>query len=512
LDGRITTAAGAGPAWGDGPPPNEDAERSPVDLGPLVSEWRRALGEKHVITHAHQLRTYESDGLLQYAVVPGAVVLPGSAAEVAAVVASCHREGVPWVARGAGSGLSGGALPVADGLLISLTRMRSVLEVDLDNQRVVVEPGVTNVAVSEAVAPTHFYPPDPSSQIVCTIGGNVAENSGGAHCFKYGFTTNYVTGLELVLADGTTLTLGGKELDPPGLDLLGAFVGSEGTLGVATKVWLRVVPRPEAVRTLVAFFGSTTQAGEVVSAIVSGGIVPAAVEMMDNLSIRAAEGYTGAGYPTDAGAALVVELDGSEAECSARFDEVVSMCEEAGADSIRVAKDEAERTVIWTARKAAFAAMGRIAPNYYVQDSVIPRTRLAEVLGQIEGMAEEYGLQVANVFHAGDGNLHPLVCYDGRQEGEAERAEELAGLIVKVCVDAGGSITGEHGVGVDKKRYMPQMFNDADLGAFQRLRCAFDPDGLANPGKVMPTPRLCGEVPGPYRRHPVEQAGLGERF
>ena len=269
---------------------------------------------------------------------------------------------------------------MADGVLISLTRMRSVLEVDLDNQRVVVEPGVTNVAVSEAVAPTHFYPPDPSSQIVCTIGGNVAENSGGAHCFKYGFTTNYVTGLELVLADGTVLTVGGKELEPPGLDLLGAFVGSEGTLGVATKVWLRVMPRPEAVRTLVAFFGSTTQAGEVVSAIVSGGIVPAAVEMMDNLSIRAAEGYTGAGYPTDAGAALVVELDGSEAECNTRFDEVVAICEKAGADSIRVAKDEAERNVIWTARKAAFAAMGRIAPNYYVQDSVIPRTRLAEVL------------------------------------------------------------------------------------------------------------------------------------
>jgi len=483
-----------------------------VDLGPLVAEWRHALGAEHVITHEHQLRTYESDGLLQYAVTPGAVLLPRTTAEVQAVVAACHREGVPWVARGAGSGLSGGALPVADGVLISLTRMRRVLEVDLPNQRVVVEPGVTNVAVSKAVGPTHFYPPDPSSQIVCTIGGNVAENSGGAHCFKYGFTTNYVTGLELVLPDGTLVQLGGKEIDPPGLDLLGAFVGSEGTLGIATKVWLRVVPKPEAVRTLVAFFASTTQAGEVVSAIVSGGIVPGAVEMMDNLAIRAAEGYTGAGFPTDAGAALVVELDGSEAECEARFEQVVAMCEGAGADSIRVARDEAERDVIWTARKAAFAAMGRIAPNYYVQDSVIPRTRLAEVLGRIEELATEYDLQVANVFHAGDGNLHPLVCYDGRREGEAERAEELAGMIVTVCVDAGGSITGEHGVGVDKKRYMPQMFNDADLGAFQRLRCAFDPGQLANPGKVMPTPRLCGEVPGPYRRHPIEQAGLAERM
>ncbi len=505
-------SAGAGPAYGEGPPPKDAPDPTPVDLAPLVAEWRRALGDEHVITHEHQLRTYESDGLLQYAVTPGAVVLPGSTKEVQAVVAACHREGVPWVARGAGSGLSGGAVPVADGVLISLTRMRSVLDVDLPNQRVVVEPGVTNVAVSHAVGPTHFYPPDPSSQIVCTIGGNVAENSGGAHCFKYGFTTNYVTGLELVLPDGSLVQLGGKEVDPPALDLIGAFVGSEGTLGVATKIWLRVVPVPEAVRTLVAFFGSTRQAGEVVSKIVSGGIVPGAVEMMDNLSIRAAEGYTGAGWPPDAGAALVVELDGSDAECETRFEQVVSMCEEAGADSIRVAKDDAERTVIWTARKAAFAAMGRIAPNYYVQDSVIPRTRLSEVLGQIEEMAEEYGLQVANVFHAGDGNLHPLVCYDGRREGEADKAEELAGLIVKACVDAGGSITGEHGVGVDKKRYMPQMFNDSDLGAFQRLRCAFDPDQLANPGKVMPTPRLCGEVPGPYRRHPLEQAGLAERM
>jgi glycolate oxidase len=482
------------------------------DLSPLIGELRAALGDEHVISHAHQLRTYESDALLQYAVTPGAVALPGSAEEVRAVVGACHRAGVPFVARGAGSGLSGGALPVDDGVLISLTRMRRILEVDLDNQRVVVEPGVTNIEVSQAVAPDHFYPPDPSSQIVCTIGGNVAENSGGAHCFKYGFTTNYVTGLELVLPDGELVQLGGKELDHPGLDLLGAFVGSEGTLGVATKVWLRVAPKPESVRTLVAFFGSTVQAGEVVSQIVAAGIVPGAIEMMDNLSIRAAEGATGAGYPPEAGAALVVELDGSEAECAARFEEVVEICERAGADSIRVARDEAERELIWRARKAAFAAMGRIAPNYYVQDSVIPRTRLAEVLGRIEQLGREYGMQVANVFHAGDGNLHPLVCYDGAKPGEAERAEECAGMIVKACVDAGGSITGEHGVGVDKKRYMPEQFSEADLGAFQRLRCAFDPEQRANPGKVMPTPRLCGEVPGEYRRHPLERAGLAERF
>ncbi len=477
-----------------------------------MQELREAVGAEHVFTHEHQLRTYESDGLLQYAVTPGAVVLPGSTEEVQQVLRACDAAGVPFVARGAGSGLSGGALPVEDGVLISLSRMRRILEVDLDNQRVVAEPGVTNIAVSQAVAPDHFYPPDPSSQIVCTIGGNVAENSGGAHCFKYGFTTNYVTGLELVLPDGELVRLGGKEPDPAGPDLLGAFVGSEGTLGVATRIWLRIVPKPETIRTLVAFFGSPPQAGEVVSEIVSGGIVPGAIEMMDNLSIRAAEAYSGAGYPTDAGAALVVELDGSEAECDARFEEVVGICERAGADSIRVARDEAQRELIWKARKAAFAAMGRIAPNYFVQDGVIPRTKLPEVLEAIDALADEYGMIVANVFHAGDGNLHPLVCYDGRKEGEAERAEELSGRILEVCLEAGGSITGEHGVGVDKKKHMPKMFAEPDLDAFQRLRCAFDPAGLANPGKVMPTPRLCGEVPGPYRQHPLEAAGLAERF
>jgi glycolate dehydrogenase FAD-linked subunit len=487
-------------------------ERATKDLGPLCDDLRRIVGGDNLYTQRHQLQTYQSDGLLQYAVTPGAVVLPGDADEVQSVVRACHEAEVPWVARGAGSGLSGGALPVEDGVLIGLSRMRRILEVDLDNERVVVEPGVTNVAVSQAVGPTHFYPPDPSSQIVCTIGGNVAENSGGAHCFKYGFTTNYVTGLELVLPDGSIVRLGGKELDPPGYDLLGAFVGSEGTLGVATAITLRVVPKPQSVRTLVAFFDSTFAAGETVSRIVAGGMVPGAIEMMDNLSIQAAEAHTGAGYPEDAGAALVVEIDGSDAECEARFDEVRRICDEVGATGIRVARDEAERDVIWKARKAAFAAMGRVAPNYYVQDSVIPRTRLAEVLRRIDELGEEYGLQVANVFHAGDGNLHPLVCYDGRKEGEPERAEELAGLIVKTCVDAGGSITGEHGVGVDKKRYMPEMFSEADLSAFQRLRCAFDPEQLANPGKVMPTPRLCGEVPGPYRQHPLEAAGIADRF
>jgi glycolate oxidase len=482
----------------------------------VETDWIEALqeicGEERVLTHPHAVRTYESDGLLQYRGTPRAVVLPDSAAEVRGIVRLCFEASIPWVARGSGTGLSGGAVPVEEGVLIVLSRMRRILEVDLANQRIVVEPGVTNLQVSEAVAPTHFYPPDPSSQIVCSIGGNIAENSGGAHCFKYGFTTNYVTGLEIVLADGEVVQLGGKELDRPGYDLAGAFVGSEGTLGVATKITLRVVPVPEATRTLVAYYESTDHAGQTVSDIVAGGIIPGAIEMMDTLSIKACEEATHAGYPTDAGAALIVELDGPKAECDARFDEIVALCEQNGSTGIRIAEDAAERQLIWKARKAAFAAMGRVAPNYYVQDGVIPRTNLGEVLRRIDQLSSEFGMPVANVFHAGDGNLHPLVCFDGSKAGEAQKAEELAGEILSACVDAGGSITGEHGVGIDKKRYMTKMFSEADLDAFQRLRCAFDPDGLANPGKVMPTPRLCGEVPGTYRRHPLEQAGVAERF
>jgi glycolate oxidase len=484
-----------------------------VTADKLVAELEAICGPEHTITHQHQLRTYESDGLLQYAALPRAAVLPADADQVQRVVRACHDAGVPIVARGAGSGLSGGALPHEEGVLVVLSRMKRIVEVDLDNQRIVVEPGVTNLEVGAAVGPSHYYPPDPSSQVVCSIGGNVAENSGGAHCFKYGFTTNYVTGLEVVLPDGQVVQLGGgKNVDTPGYDLLGAFVGSEGTLGIATKITLRVVPAPPAWRTLVAFYEHMEEAGRTVSEIVSAGLIPGAMEIMDRLSIKAAEGATGAGYPTDAGAALVIELDGPESECEVGFQEIEGICERNGATGIRVAEDEAERALIWKARKAAFAAMGRLAPNYYVQDSVIPRTKLPEVLKRIDELAAEHDLQVANVFHAGDGNLHPLVLYDAARPGEAERAEECAGQIVKACVDLGGSITGEHGVGVDKKRYMPSMFGEPDLAAFQMLRCAFDPDGRANPDKLMPTPRLCGEVPGPYRQHPLEAAGLAERF
>jgi glycolate oxidase len=465
-----------------------------------------------VISNRHALQAYESDGLLQYAAVPSAVVLPDSADEVRQIVRACFEERIPWVARGAGTGLSGGAVPVEEGVVIAVTRMRRIIEVDLPNQRVVAEPGVTNAEITRAVGPTHIYPPDPSSQVVCSIGGNVAENSGGAHCFKYGFTTNYVTGLEVVLSDGEMVTLGGKELDRPGYDLVGAFVGSEGTLGVATKITVRVVPAPEAKRTLVAYYDTTDQAGQTVSDIVAAGIVPAAIEIMDRLSIQASEAATHAGYSLEAGAALIVELDGPLADCEGRFEDVMTLCRGNSASGIWVAKDDLERELIWRARKAAFAAMGRISPDYYVQDGVIPRTRLPEVLRRIDVLSDEFGLRVANVFHAGDGNLHPLVCYDASNDGEAERAQELAALILQACVDTGGSITGEHGVGIDKKQHMSKMFSEADLSAFQRLRCAFDPAQLANPGKVMPTPRLCGEVPGPYRRHPLERAGVAERF
>ena len=497
------------PQLGDEPaaPPGAEAPTRA-----LIERLQAIVGNEHVIVHPHQLKVYESDGLLQYAQRPRAVALPGSTAEVSEVVRACHEHEVPWVARGSGSGLSGGALPVEDGVLVSLTRMNRILDVDLANQRVVCQPGVTNIAISEAVGPEFFYPPDPSSQIVCSIGGNVAENSGGAHCFKYGFTTNYVCGLQVVLHDGTVVRLGGKELEHPGYDVIGAFVGSEGTLGVATEITVRVIPSPEAVRTLVAFFPTPRAAGEVVSDIVTGGVVPGAIEMMDNLTIRASNQMAGAGWPEDVGAALVVELDGAESECDTQFERVQAICSRHDAVDIQVAGSPDERALMWKMRKAAFPAMGRISPHYYVQDGVIPRSKLPEVLDRIDELAARYGLPVGNVFHAGDGNLHPLVCYDERVEGEAERAEELAGEIIVACVEAGGSITGEHGVGVDKKRYMPKMFSEADLEAFQKLRCAFDPTGRTNPGKVMPTPRLCGEVPGPYREHPLERAGLAERF
>jgi glycolate oxidase len=473
---------------------------------------RSVLPEEAVVSEPEQLRTYECDGLTGHKVVPSLVALPSTAAEVQAVVRACHEHGVPFVARGAGTGLSGGALPVADGVVISLARMRSILEIDLGSERVVVQPGVTNLQVTEAViGDGYYYAPDPSSQQVCTIGGNVAENSGGAHCFKYGFTVNHVTGLTVVLPDGELLRLGGKSRESAGPDLLGAFVGSEGTLGIATEITLRVLRRPESVRTVLAAFDSTDAAGGAVSGIVAAGIGASAMEIMDRLTIEAAEAAVHPGYP-HAGAILLVELDGASAQVDADYAAVDAICREQGAWELRTASDDHERALLWKGRKAAFAAMGRVANDYYVQDGVVPRTKLPEVLRRIAELGAEHGLRVANVFHAGDGNLHPLVLYDSRVDGETERAASVAEAILGICIDAGGSLTGEHGIGVDKVCSMPLLFGSDDLEAMKRLRRAFDPAGLCNPGKVIPTPRLCGEVPGPYRAHPLEKAGLAERL
>jgi glycolate oxidase len=478
----------------------------------VLEALRHAVRPESLITAPEQLRTYECDGLTGHRVVPGAVVLPETTDEVAACVRACRDQGIPYVARGAGTGLSGGALPVAEGVVICLTRMRRILDVDLASQRVIVQPGVANLQVSEAVRPRGFYyAPDPSSQSVCTIGGNVAENSGGAHCLKYGFTTTHVVGATLVTPQGEVARLGGAVADTPGYDLLGVIVGSEGTLGIVTEVVLNIIPVPESTRTVLCAFSSMFDAGRAVSEIIAAGIVPAAIEMMDRLTIEAAEASVHAGYP-DCEAALLVELDGPEAECESMFALVEQICERCDAQEVRIAADVAQRALMWKGRRAAFGAMGRVSPDYYVQDGVIPRSRLAPVLDGIGSLEREYGLRVGNVFHAGDGNLHPLVLYDGSHPGESERALELAGRILDLCLAEGGSITGEHGVGSDKACSMPKMFSAGALEVFTRLRAAFDPDGLCNPGKLLPTPRLCGEVPGPYRAHPLERAGVAMRM
>jgi glycolate oxidase len=475
-------------------------------------DFQRALGAKNVLTDRAQLRSYECDGLTGYRVVPGLVLLPHTAEQVAEAVRVCAAHGIPFVARGAGTGLSGGALPVADGVVISLQRLRRVLEVDPVDRRAVLEPGVTNLEITRAAAPYGlYYAPDPSSQQVCTIGGNVAENSGGAHCLKYGFTTNHVLALQVVLADGSLVTLGGDSGEQAGPDLRGVFLGSEGTVGITTKITVRLLRTPESVRTLLADFPSVRAAGEVVSDIVAAGIVPAAVEMMDTLAIEAAEEAVHAGYTVGVPAALVVELDGPAEECEGQFERVRAICEKHGCTRLHIAADNEERAAIWRGRKAAFAAVGRISPDYFVQDGVVPRTRLAEALGRIAEMGEQAGLRVANVFHAGDGNLHPLVLFDA-SAGETERAEVLSAQIAELCVELGGSLSGEHGIGTDKACSMPKMFSETDLEVMARVRGAFDPAGLCNPGKLLPTPRLCGERPGKFRPHPLEEAGVIERL
>ncbi len=478
----------------------------------ILDEFRNAVSDRGLISSPAQLRTYECDGLTNFRVTPEAVLLPETTAEVQAIIRICDRERIPFVARGAGTGLSGGALPFAGGVLISLARMNRILETDIPNARIVVEPGVINAHITQQVAPHgYFYAPDPSSQSVCTIGGNVAENAGGAHCLKYGFTVTHVIGMEVVLPDGTVVHLGGKSLDRPGYDLAGVFVGSEGTLGIATKVTLRIVKRPAVIQTLLAAFHSTDEAGAAVGAIIAAQVLPAAIEIMDRLSITAAEAAVHAGYP-DCGALLLVELDGPADEVDALMERVKAICASGGAWEQRLAQSDAERAVVWKGRKAAFAAMGRISPNYIVQDGVIPRTALAQVLRDIQRLGDAAGLRVANVFHAGDGNLHPLVLYDRKIEGQEHLAEELSIEILRICVEAGGSITGEHGVGKEKQAAMSFMFAEPDLDTMQLVRCAFDPYHLANPDKVFPRPRLCGEKPGPYTPHPLVEAGLAELF
>ncbi|MFC4529549.1 FAD-linked oxidase C-terminal domain-containing protein [Sphaerisporangium dianthi] len=481
---------------------------APAELsGRLMS----ILGPDGVITDPVRLRTYECDGLTYHRATPAVVVLPETAEQVAAVVKVCDETGTPFVARGSGTGLSGGALPRADGVLIVTSRMRRIIKIDIADRLAVVEPGVTNLAISEAARPYgYYYAPDPSSQQVCSIGGNVAENSGGAHCLKYGFTVNHVLAIELVTPDGDIVELDAMD---PGYDLLGAFIGSEGTLGIATKITVRLLRVPETVTTLLAAFTTVEAGGRAVSSIIGAGIVPAAIEMMDALAIEAAEAAVRCDYPAGAGAVLIVELDGPAPEVAHQFAQVEAICRDTGAFELRVADEPAERAAIWRGRRSAFAAVGRISPAYLVQDGVVPRTALPEVLAGIERLSARYGIRVANVFHAGDGNLHPLVLFDDAEEGAGERAELVSGEILDLCIEKGGSITGEHGVGVDKSRYMPKMFSADDLDTMQLVRCAFDPKNLSNPGKIFPTPRLCGEAPGVRKGvHPLVASGEAELF
>jgi glycolate oxidase len=477
----------------------------------LIAQFRAIVGERHCISEPDQLLTYECDALTSFRVRPGLVVLPQSTEEVVQVVRLARAAGLPIVPRGSGTGLSGGALPVPGCVLLGLSRMKRILEVDLDNQWVRVEPGAINLEITKRIAPHgYYYAPDPSSQQVCTIGGNVSENSGGAHCLKYGFTTNHVLGARVVLGDGSVVDLGGPLLDTPGYDLRGALVGSEGTLGIVTEVVLRILRKPEATRTFFATFPSTTEAGHAVSYIIAAGIVPAAIEMMDRLAIVAIKAATGVDWP-DVGAALLMDVDGTAAEVEHTAAEATELARKAGALEIRIPRDAAERETMWRGRKSAFAAVGRISPNYVVQDGVIPRSEIARVLQDIERISAEAGLRIANVFHAGDGNLHPLVLYDAAVPGQEALAEETAGRILKLCVRAGGSITGEHGVGADKAAYMPDMFSDDDLATMNLVRCSFDPEMRFNPGKVFPTPRLCGDKPGKYVAHATELAGTAGR-
>jgi glycolate oxidase len=479
----------------------------------LRRELESLLGKSAVLSDPEELLVYESDGLTLFRALADFVIFPTSVEQVAAVVRLANRESLPFVARGAGTGLAGGCLPAEGGLVISLMRMNRVLEVDYENQIAVVEPGLVNLHLSWAVGPKGFYyAPDPSSQQACTIGGNIANNSGGPHTLKYGVTVNHVLGLEVVLPDGEVVWLGGRTRESQGYDLTGLFVGSEGTFGIATKIIVRILRRPQAVKTVLAVFDAVEAASESVSAVIGRGLVPAAMEMIDQLTISAVEDAFGCGYPRDAAAALLIELDGLREGMEAQAERVIAACRENGAREVRAARDETERQLLWKGRKSAFGAYGRISPAYMVMDGVIPRTRLPEVLHRVNEIVGAHDLRVGNVFHAGDGNLHPNILYDPRKPGEVERVVKAGGDILKVCAEVGGSISGEHGIGLEKIDYMPLIFTEADLHAMRGVRDAWNPRGLCNPGKIFPSRKACGEASIAYRPHPIEAQGLAQRF
>jgi glycolate dehydrogenase FAD-linked subunit len=461
----------------------------------IVAALKRIVPGEGVIDSEQAMRPYESDGLTAYRALPMVVVLPETTDQVSAVLSYCYREGIKVVPRGAGTSLSGGALPLGDGVLLGMAKFNRIRAIDFDNRVAVVEPGVTNLAVSQAVESAGFYyAPDPSSQIACTIGGNVAENSGGVHCLKYGVTTNNVLGCELVLMTGEILRLGGSHLDAAGYDLLGIVTGSEGLLGVVTEVTVRLLKKPESARAALIGFSASEDGGECVARIIGAGIIPGGMEIMDGPAIRAAEDFVHAGYPFDVEALLIVELDGPRAEVDHLLERVEEIARQCGAVTCRVSNSEEERLLFWAGRKAAFPAVGRISPDYYCMDGTIPRAKLPLVLHRMKEFSEKYRLRVANVFHAGDGNLHPLILYDANQPGELERAEEFGADILRLCVEVGGVLTGEHGVGVEKRDLMPVMFSETDLDHQQRVKCAFDDKSLLNPGKVFPTLHRCAEL------------------
>ncbi len=461
----------------------------------IVRALRAIVPGEGVIEDGPSLRAYESDGLTAYRQPPMVAVLPETVDQVTAILGYCHTQGIKVVPRGSGTSLSGGALPLADGVLVGLGKFNRVLEIDYANRCAVVQPGVTNLAISQAVDGAGFYyAPDPSSQIACSIGGNVAENAGGVHCLKYGLTTNNVLGLEIVLMDGEVVRIGGRHLDSEGYDLLGVITGSEGLLGVITEITVRILPKVPSARALLIGFPSSEAAGNCVAAVIGAGIIPGGMEMMDGLAINAAEDFVAAGYPRDAAALLIVELDGPDAEVEHLVERVQALARAHGATSLRISENEDERVRFWAGRKSAFPAVGRISPDYYCMDGTIPRHRLPQVLSRMAEMSETFGLRVANVFHAGDGNLHPLILYDANRPGELDRAEAFGEAILKLCVEVGGVLTGEHGVGVEKRDLMGTMFSEDDLKQQQRLKCAFDPALLLNPGKVFPVLHRCAEL------------------